>query len=52
MVLVAAVWLVILVSLCEVVVRAEGFVVEPASSAASVQRRRNDSVKPASTGQT
>ena len=51
MVLVAAVWLVVLMSLTDVVVRVDGFVVEPASSLlTSFQRRLNDSVKPSSTG--
>ena len=50
MVLVAAVWLVILVSLTDVV-RVDGFVVEPAPSSASFQRRQNDSVSPSTTGQ-
>jgi len=52
MVLMATGWLAILMTLSGIVVRADGFVVEPASPAASMQRRLNDSVvKKSSTGQ-
>ena len=53
MVVVVAVCLVILMSLSDVVERADGFVVKPASSSssASFQRRLNDSTKPSWTGQ-
>ena len=50
MVGVVAVCVVILVSFTDVVMHADGFVVEPASSSASFQRHLNDSAKPSRTG--
>jgi len=51
MVVVAAVWLLVLMSLAEIVVHTDGFVVEPASSPEISRREVNDSdVKPSSTG--